>query len=238
MEDEDFSLDSLKKFQTEKIEKEKKEREARLASDPELRAIEEETKQVQKDTLVSTQSSVRMIKETVAVADKTNVQLKQQGEQLEHIQETAERADTSAQESYKSAKELHKYKGFLPISIKNMFKGQEKKHQDEVLGKNIKKTDKQLSKLEESRKEEQYRQIHGRNTPSPSPKRDHGDKVEQEIDDNLDEISMGLDHLKVVGSQMQEELQKQNTTIDRIQATTDHTDYTLNSANRKINEFL
>jgi hypothetical protein len=37
---------------------------------------------------------------------------------------------------------------------------------------------------------------------------------------------------------MNAELARQNVTVKRIDATTEHTDYTLNSANRKIQEFM
>ena len=65
-----------------------------------------------------------------------------------------------------------------------------------------------------------------------------GDAVEDEIDQNLDEMSKGLQHLKGVGLDMQSEIKRQNVDIEHIKATTAHTDYTLNSANRKIQDFL
>jgi len=63
MDDEDeFNLTGLSKYQTEKTEAEKKALHASAQGDPELEAILAETKMVQKDTLLSTQSSVKTLK--------------------------------------------------------------------------------------------------------------------------------------------------------------------------------
>ena len=47
-----------------------------------------------------------------------------------------------------------------------------------------------------------------------------------------------MDHLKTVGQGMQGEIARQNIDIEHIKATTEHTDYALNSANRKIQDFM
>lgn len=240
MDDEEFSADALAKQRAARAATQRKAQEAALAEDPELAAILHETKVVQKDTLASTQNSVRTIKETIIVADKTSTTLRQQGEQLDRIDEKAQQADTNATDSYQSARELHKYKGFLPISIKNVFTGGRKKDQDEKLS----KTNKQLGK-EETRIDQNVTS----NKPnlSTSPKTDNNnrggsgqdeDEIEREINENLKEMSAGLDHLQMQASFMNEELQRQNVTIKRVEATTEHTDYTVNSANRKVQEFL
>jgi hypothetical protein len=234
MEDDEFSADALAKQRAAKKQADRAAQEAAMQEDPELAAILAETKVVQKDTLSSTQNSVRTIKETIGVADKTSTTLKQQGEQLDRIDEKAEHADVNATESYQSARELHKYKGLLPISIKNAFTGGKKKDEDAKLAKLNKKLDKEESRIG---KEAAGNQPSLASTPKTAA--DYGgDDTERQIDENLDEISAGLDHLQMQASSMNEELQKQNVTIKRVEATTEHTDYTLNSANRKIQEFM
>lgn len=242
MDDDEFSADTLAKQRAAKAVADKQAREAEMAADPEYQAILAETKQVQKDTLVSTQNSVRTIKETVTVADKTSVTLKQQGEQLERIDDRAQTADVNATDSYQSARELHKYKGMLPVSVKNMFTGGRKRDEDQRLQKAAKALDKEERKLEKSAAANQPNleaAAQEKVQRGPDGQRDYGgDETEKQIDENLDEISAGLDHLQAQAVNMNAELSRQNVTVQRIDATTQHTDYTLNSANRKIQEFM
>lgn len=242
MDDDEFSAETLAKQRAAKAAADRQAREAEMAADPEYQAIIAETKQVQKDTLVSTQNSVRTIKETITVADKTSITLKQQGEQLDRIDEKAQAADVNATDSYQSARELHKYKGMLPISVKNMFTGGRKREEDQRLQKAAKALDKEERKLEKTATSNQPNleaAAQEKVQKGPVSQRDYGgDDVEKQIDENLDEISAGLDHLQAQATSMNAELARQNVTVQRIDATTQHTDYTLNSANRKIQEFL
>lgn len=237
MDDDEFSASALAKQRAAQAETTRRAQEAALQEDPELRAIIMETKQVQKDTLVSTQNSVRTIKETIVVADKTGVTLKQQGEQLDRIDEKAQSADANATDSYQSARELHKYKGFIPISLKNVFTGAKKKDEDQKLAKASRKLDKQEQRIEEGDDVDKAKLV--RTPAAAGTTTDYGgDETEKQINENLDEISAGLDHLQAQASGMNTELSRQNVAIKRVEATTEHTDYTLNSANRKIQEFM
>lgn len=241
MDDDEFSADVLAKQRAVKAAAQRQAQEQAMQDDPELHAILMETKQVQQDTLVSTQNSVRTIKETIVVADKTSMTLKQQGEQLDRIDEKAQSADANATDSYQSARELHKYKGFIPVSFKNMFTGAKKKEQDEQLAKANKKLDKEERKLDKesmgNRPDLNVGQAGGNYNNNNQAEND-GDDAERQINENLDEISAGLDHLQSQATNMNTELSKQNVTVKRIEATTEHTDYALNSANRKIQEFM
>lgn len=237
MDDDEFNAEALAKRRAEKAAATRAAQEAAMAEDPELAAILAETKTVQKDTLQSTQNSVRTLKETITVADKTSETLKQQGEQLDRIEEKAQKADVNATESYKDARELHKYKGLLPVSLKNAFTGSKKKQEDERLQKTTRQLDKQEARIDSGASRPSL-------SPRPkSPAKEHAkdseyDQTERDINDNLDEMSAGLDHLQVQASSMGEEIQRQNVSVKRIDATTTHTDYTLNSANRKLQEFM
>jgi len=235
MDDDEFSADVLAKKRAEKAAESRRAQEEALRNDPELAAIVAETSQVQKDTLVSTQNSVRTIKETIVVADSTSSTLKQQGEQLDRVESKASAADANATDSYQSARELHKYKGLLPFSIKNAFTGGKKKGEDEKLTKTQKKLDKEEHKLEKQ-KAASGPSLVAPGTPGSAIEEE--DENERAINENLDEISMGLDHLQNQASNMNQELNRQNVTIKKIDATTEHTDYTIGSANRKIQEFM
>lgn len=237
MEEDNFDLNGLSKYQAEKSKKEKEAALRMAGGDPELEAILLETKQTQQDTLASTQNSVRMLKETVQVADRTNEQLSEQGRQLREIDEGARRADAKAQESYAASKELHKYKGLIPVSFKNMLTGRKKKDQDKELDSKLRQADKADAKRERM-VDKEVAGLKGQNRSADGPKKEYADTTEQQIDENLDEMEQALGHLQMSAKGMHDELQEQKTTLDRIDATTQHTDYVIKSADRKIQEFM
>lgn len=235
MSDDEFNADNFTKYKQDKQASEKAAKAAALSADPELQSILTETRQVQQDTLQSSRNAVKTLQETVVVADRTDERLRAQGEQLKKIGATAEEADEHAQEAYDKARELHKYKGFLPFSVKQWFTGGKKKSADSdyiARQKDLDKTAEKLAKAETKTKALRADVDNARNT------NDNPDAVEEEIDQNLDEMSKGLSHLKGVGLNMQSEIKKQNVDIEHIKATTEHTDYTINSANRKIQDFM
>ena len=240
MSDDEFNADNFAKYRQDKLASEKAAKSAALSGDPELQAILTETGQVQQDTLQSSRNAVKTLQETVVVADRTSEKLKSQGEQLKRIGNTAEEADEHAQEAYDKARELHKYKGFLPFSIKQWFTGGKKKSSDSEYLSRQKELDKTAKKLAKQEAKQEAKSAADSTVKNPGdlgggPR---GDQVEDEIDQNLDEMSRGLDHLKGVGMNMQTEIKKQNVDIEHIKATTAHTDYTITSANRKIQDFL
>lgn len=237
MSDDEFNADNFTKYKQDKLASEKAAKAAALSADPELQAILTETKQVQQDTLQSSRNAVKTLQETVVVADKTNERLQAQGEQLKRIGATAEEADEHAQEAYDKSRELHKYKGFLPFSVKQWFTGGKKKSADSEYLAKQKELDKTAAKLAKADSKNAAIAASAA-TATANPIRSSGDEVEDEIDQNLDEMSKGLSHLKGVGLNMQSEIKKQNVDIEHIKATTEHTDYTINSANRKIQDFM
>lgn len=232
MDEDEFNIEALTKQKQAKDARQRAEAVKAAGGDPELEAILLQTQEVKKETLDSTQRSVKMLNETIAVADRTNEKLAVQGEQLERISQTAERADQNANDSYQSARELHKHKGLMPFSIKQAFKGKDKKEQDRQL----------------ASARDEYSAAKGSRAGSPAersppgqaasgPKKQYADETEQQINDNLDEISSGLAHLKTAGLSMQTQMKQQESTLTYIDKTTAHTDYTINSAGRKIKEF-
>lgn len=240
MSDDEFNADNFTKYRQDKLANEKAKKASALAADPELQAILTETRQVQQDTLQSSRNAVKTLQETVVVADKTNERLKEQGEQLKKIGGTAEEADEHAQEAYDKARELHKYKGFLPFSVKQWFTGGKKKSADSDYLSKQKDLDRTAEKLAKSEAARAKAAEKGslKDSPANPKSSSNGDAAEEEIDQNLDEMSKGLSHLKGVGLDMQTEIKKQNVDIEHIKATTAHTDYTINSANRKIQDFM
>lgn len=230
----DFSYEDFQASRKKRLEKERLEAEAAAAADPELAAIRAQTLRAQDDTLESSRSAVRQLKDTVQVGEATKTKLYQQGEQLDRIEQSATRADENAQQSYESARDLHKHKGILPFSIKQMFTGKKKKREDEEL----KKRNKQLEKERLEAGSGLDAGTTGKTQSGGLAQKQYADEKEREIDENLDEMSSHLAILKGQAQEMNTELDRQAVTIKKTEATIDHTDYTLNSANRKIQEFM
>lgn len=244
--EEEFSTENFSRYKQDKAASTSAAKHAALSADPELAAILTETRQVQQDTLASSRNAVKTLQETVVVADRTMDTLQQQGDQLRRIGAAAEEADEHAQESYDKARELHRYKGFLPFSVKQWFTGGKKKAADREYLAQQRSLDKDAAKLAKAEAKaaaatagEGNEQLQQSATAAAAGTRTHptGDAVEDEISANLDEMSRGLEHLKTVGKGMQTEISKQNVDIEHIKATTEHTDYVLSSANRKIQDF-
>lgn len=241
MSDDEFNTENFTKYKQDKDASGKAAKAAALSADPELHAIVTETRQVQQDTLQSSRNAVKTLQETIVVADKTSGTLKAQGEQLKKIGTVAEDADEHAQDSYDKARELHKYKGFFAFSIKQWFTGGKKKKADAEYVERQKELDRNAEKMAKQEAKTAAALSKASNKPGTGPLHAEGptgDAVEDEIDQNLDEMSKGLQHLKGVGLDMQSDIKQQNIDIEHIKATTAHTDYTLNSANRKIQDFM
>ncbi len=238
--DDEFNTENFSRYKQDKAASSAAATRAALAADPELAAILTETRQVQQDTLVSSRNAVKTLQETVVVADKTLDSLHQQGEQLQKIGSTAEAADEHAQESYDKARELHKYKGFFAFSMKQWFTGGKKKAADADYLAQQRSLDKDAAKLAKAQAKADAAGASASAAGAAAVGTAHptGDAAEDEINQNLDEMSRGLEHLKTVGQGMQGEIAKQNIDIEHIKATTEHTDYALNSANRKIQDFM
>lgn len=234
-------------FNTESLARHRKDRAAATAAaaaaateDQELHAILTETRQVQQDTLQSSRNAVKTLQETIVVADRTREELGAQGQQLKAIGATAEHADENAQTSYDKARELHRYKGWLPFSVKQWFTGGKKKSADSEYVARQRGIDRDAERLAKAQaKAHAKAQAHsGAHEGALDATPPATDAVEDELDQNLDEMSRGLEHLKGVGLDMQGEIARQNIDIEHIKATAEHTDYVLNSANRKVQDFL
>lgn len=246
MEDDEFNFKNASKQRSLKEKEAKKEREAKLAEDPELAAMMLQAEQVRGDTLASTQNTVRVVKETINVADQTAATLAEQGEQLNRTCGSSERADDNVKVSYDKARELKKYDGWFPVSVTNWFTGGNKKSEDSSLKSKNEKLDKKQHKLEKeiSKKESSNSaKIAAGTTGTGASLMDgleEGTKAyqqEQQINENLDDISAGLDHIQAQADNMNDEFKRQNITIDRIKANTEHADYVIKSADSKIKKY-
>ncbi len=243
----DFNVEEIARKRKEEAENAQRAQDEEMQRDPELRAIYEETRRVQQDTLASTENSVRAIHDTIQAAERTSALVDTQGEQLSRIESKAEEADRNATDSYKSAKDIEKHSGWLPFSISGAFKGGKKKGEDRNLKSQLKTLDKQQAKLErisedaaadqqtvtpEEAQAQMAKQQAAGESAGPT------DAAEDAINANLDELSAGLDQIQRHAVGIQGKLEQQNVQMQRIDALEEHTQYTLDSADRKVKRKL
>lgn len=242
-EEDEFSASSFSAYRKKKAEEDRRERLARsggVDEDQELRDIIAQSKQVQGDSLQTSRAALAKVRETEQIGAKTLTRLNEQGEQLDKAEKDINRADENMEVSYKAAKDLHKYNNLIPISFKNMFGGRKKKQVDESYEKQMKKIGKEEHKKTQVREKE-----HGSNAfqwSTAKKKKETPDYLdadaEEEIDQNLDEISYAVHNLKNVSLTMNQELDKQDAQVKRIEATTVHTDHKIVRTEKKISKFL
>lgn len=248
MADDEFNFRNAGKERSRKEKEAKEERNAKLAEDPELAAMMLQSEQVRGDTLASTQNTVRLVKETINVADQTAATLTEQGEQLNRTCGSSERADDNVKISYDKARELKKYDGWFPVSISNWFTGGKKKGEDSTLKNKNEKLDKKQHQLEKEISKKESSKSTKISNPSSTTETssslmaglEEGSKAldqERQINENLDDISAGLDHIQAQADNMNDEFKKQNITIERIKANTEHADYVIKSADSKIKKY-
>ena len=107
MYDEDEEEFNAKSFaQADKQRKALEEEKRLAAADPEYRAILEKTRQVQQDTVDSSDNAVRTLRETRKVSESTKTELVKQGEQIKEIKASSERADENVVQAYENTRKI------------------------------------------------------------------------------------------------------------------------------------
>jgi hypothetical protein len=235
MDDEEFSADYYAKRQKE--QKAMKEAREAASQDPELQTIIQRSKETQYQTVESSDSAVRTLRETVKTSETTKTELVRQGEELKDIKGSAERADTSVTEAYENTRKIDKYSHFFPF-----FKSSGKKKRKE--DREFKEKQKEIEKAKEAAKKAQQHKGGSKDVTSPAnesaPNRGVGlaDENEQRIDENLDEMSMHLHTLREDATFMQQNIQEQDTDIKEVQARTTHTQNVMEISDKKLQRHL
>lgn len=232
-EDEEFNAKSFTQADKQRklLEEEKKLAEA----DPEYRALLQKTKEVQLDTVESSDNSIRMLRETRKVSESTKTELVKQGEQIKDIKSSAERADENVTEAYENTRKIDKYSRFLPI--KGLFSNSKKKKEDKAFEKEQKSIDKEVAKYNKHAGGEPS-EVSPPNSAAAGPRRQFDDENEQRINDNLDEMSSHLIALKQDARVMQDNIREQDVDLRTIQARTTHTQNVMEISDKKLQKHL
>ena len=245
--------------------KAKRQEEVRLASadhsdDKELTQIEKEHSELEKDALCSTEKTLETLQQTEAVANKASDQLHLQGAILDEAEAKLKKVDANADENYKAAKKVKKHGHFLAFIFgrRAKVKGQiDKEYMEKQTEIEHKKSEHQLGTAigahDSQRAAEKGKEADGLTTAAaaedfssraqaddplqPSSDRVYRNETEQKIDENLEDIESAVDRLKVIGTQMGNEMDRQALTMDSIDATGKHTQTTLERAQEKIQRY-
>lgn len=232
-EEEEFSAKSF--AQADKQRKALEEEKKLAAADPEYRAILEKTRQVQQDTVDSSDNAVRTLRETRKVSESTKTELIKQGEQIKEIKASSERADENVVQAYENTRKIDKYSHFIPF--KGIFSNSKKKKEDKALEKEQKVISKDVAK-QNKLDAASGMQVSPPNTAAAGPRRQFDDENEQRINDNLDEMSSHLTALKMDAHLMQENIKSQDTDLRQIQARTTHTQNVMEISDKKLQKHL
>ena len=228
--------------------KAKKQETARLAAqqrtlDKDLIALEKQHSFLEQDALRSTKNALETIKTTEQVALKTNEELVIQGEILDDANRKMLDVDRNADENYKSAKKVKKHGHLFAFLYgrraeqKSIIDREFQEKQQEIESKKLmhKVNQDQLDKHGTDALPE------GSSRDAASAKamqdRTYRNETDRQIDENLDGINGAVDNIKILTAQMNEEMDRQQLTIDAIDATREHTGRTLDRATGKIQRY-
>ncbi|KNE62845.1 hypothetical protein, variant [Allomyces macrogynus ATCC 38327] len=207
-----------------------------------------EIQQVKGESVQTSRSALRKIRETEEVAASSMRRLQEQNDKLTHVEERMTQAEYHAHKAENKTQDLQKLnKNFIlsTFSFSNPFTRSKRK--EEKLRKELEAKNKLAAEKEALRKENAAQQrnletslndAEGRHTPghypgasssSAAPQRSRADylpeeencEMEREIDSNLDEISSGLGRLKMMGLAMGDAIDQSNEQLGRIDRRTD-----------------
>ncbi|OMJ23136.1 Protein transport protein sec9 [Smittium culicis] len=211
-------------------------------SDDDIDMIKSRIDEVKQDSLASTRNALAKIKKTETVAVKTMDTLGQQSAQLNRIDKTVDVTNVRADESIEKTSNLRTLnKSIFSFSFGNPFNSKKKRQAE--LDKAKQAQEHSITESERIRNQnfESKKRIENstnyksgsRYDPSRQLTKEERDKytynededpeIENEINDNLNEISDVVGGLKKMALGMGQELETQNAQLNRIQSKTDDT---------------
>ncbi|KAL1924674.1 uncharacterized protein VTP21DRAFT_4328 [Calcarisporiella thermophila] len=208
----------------------------------EVNSIKQQISNVKQDTLYSTRNAVRKLQESEEMATGTLTRLGQQGEQLYNVERNMELARVHADHASEKAAELKKLNRsiFVPV-FKNPFKSKKRKEQEiqrvqdeirqrqeteEMLRREEYQTQRHVGGALRRVQDTPYSQMDYQGAPGGRSASDRAryqfeadeedNRIEDEIDSNLDYMSAATSRLKDLALSMGQEVDRQNKHIERI----------------------
>ncbi|CAF0897224.1 unnamed protein product [Brachionus calyciflorus] len=196
----------------------------------ELEEIQIQTNMAQNESLESTRRMVQLLEESKEAGIKTLVMLDEQGEQLDRIEEGADRINQEMKEAEKNLEGLEQCCGLCVLpwkKTKNFEKGDDynktwKNNEDGKLNQNG------------------PRRIIGDTGPAGKGfvNRITNDAREDEMDENLVQVSSMIGNLRNMAIDMGNEIEQQNQLISRVDLKTESNTSRVTNANKRANKLL
>jgi len=202
----------------------------------------EEKRKIEQRTLESSFRSISLLHESEQIGNATAEELTRQREQLTNTEQKLDQIGSSLRQSQKHIQGIKSVFG----SIRNYFSSSSKPETT------VMKTSSSASDLEEPSRSESRRQLSSiLEQPIDSPKDDihptqrfrseapsSSKQIDDILDQNLDMMGNSLSRLKVMGLNLQEEVEGQNEMIERISRKTEDVDYKVTSQTKDMNRIL
>ncbi|CAF0897206.1 unnamed protein product [Brachionus calyciflorus] len=196
----------------------------------ELEEIQIQTNMAQNESLESTRRMVQLLEESKEAGIKTLVMLDEQGEQLDRIEEGADRINQEMKEAEKNLEGLEQCCGLCVLpwkKTKNFEKGDDynktwKNNEDGKLNQNG------------------PRRIIGDTGPAGKGfvNRITNDAREDEMDENLVQVSSMIGNLRNMAIDMGNEIEQQNQLISRVDLKVESSDMRINLAHKRAQQIL
>lgn len=222
---------------------------ATTAGEEDIQDMIDERSALTDEALQSTRNALSKIHETQAVGEDTIMTLQSQGEQLTSTEQRMKEVDANAQLNYDKSKKVKKYGNLFNFSFTTFFNRKKKKvdmdYQDDL--KAISRGEQDLRQQQRQRildSDEEMRKKIAKDAPpqkkallSAKEEKPVSSGKEQEMDENLNQISHVARSLTKMARDMGDELDEQNITLQKIEAEGRHVEGTLDRSVAKIEKY-
>ncbi|XP_028251672.1 synaptosome associated protein 23.1 isoform X2 [Parambassis ranga] len=200
--------------------------------------------QVTDESLESTRRMLQMAEESKQTGVNTMVMLDHQGEQLRRVEEDMDKINQDMRQAEKNLTDLSKCCGLCvcPCDRVTSIENDSRYKQTWGIGGGGGEVDTNGVKVVSSQpsgvRNGQAAQTNAAAPSGPYIKRITNDAREDEMEENLDAVGSIIGNLKTMAMDMGNEIDKQNTQIDRITGKTDMTKVRIDEANQRANKLI
>lgn len=184
-----------------------------------LKQIQEKIGRIENDSLESTYRALRVLNETQEVGVATATELVRQGEKLRDIDGKLDDVNQTLTNTQKNINQ-----------IKSVFGGLRNK----FFSSKSSSDSKPISPITTSKSQSAMNTINQKQESKAEFQSITGSDREKELNRNLDEMSLGLNRLKALGLEMQNELDRQDPLIDRLNNKVDRTQTRITDQNAQM----
>lgn len=201
-------------------------------------AYEQKRKQIEDRTLMSTEHSLGLLRETEDVGNATAVELARQREQLEKTSTQLDDINTTLRFSQKHLNGLKSVFG----SLKNYISGQKDYSARITNSSSVSKINDDSTPTPPLQSPDEKYQLHPttrlRNDPPPQVQASVNGQFEARLQNNLSDMSSSLSRLKHLAIDLHEEIVTSNDLIDEIHTKVETVDTKIGRQNKEMHKIL